>query len=209
MKSDLVSKVFATVQPHTLPISGNTTISDDLIDIIDRFAELATPPFIRNLGITASGDKFNHRQMILQKVVLPSFQFVTFLISNRYILSDDLFRSFMSLLDRFIDIGPFHRPTLEFVLASPIVMAFSSSLSFFEDNSRLWDILINIHNSLREWKKHGPEVAQSKKRMKQALISEGFEDTLEQMLMNNKGGHYSSDVVHHPSRIIVVVLQTG
>ncbi|KAK2961683.1 hypothetical protein BLNAU_3481 [Blattamonas nauphoetae] len=170
MKSDLVSKVFATVQPHTLPISGNTTIFDDLIDIIDRFAELATPPFIRNLGITASGDKFNHREMIFQKVLLPSS-------------------------DLLLEIGPFHIPTLEFVLASPIVTAFSSCLSFFEDNSRLWDNLNNTNISNRTRRKQGPEVSQSGKRMMQTLFSEGFEDTLEKILMNDKGGHYGSDVV--------------
>ncbi|KAK2944198.1 hypothetical protein BLNAU_20867 [Blattamonas nauphoetae] len=41
-----------------------------------------------------------------------------------------------------------------------------------------------------EWKTEGPEVAQSGKLMLQALISEGYEDTLEQKLLNNKNGHF-------------------
>ncbi|KAK2961672.1 hypothetical protein BLNAU_3470 [Blattamonas nauphoetae] len=165
VESDLISNVLATVQPHTLPISGNEEIFDDLIWIIRYCLQLALPPFVRKLGITAAVDTFNHLNMIFQKVVLPSSQCVSLLISNRYVLKGDLLDSFMSLLVRFIDIGPFHRPTLEFVLTSPIVMAFSSCLSFVEDDGDLWSILITIDQSLSDWKKEGAEVTQSGKRM--------------------------------------------
>ncbi|KAK2957786.1 hypothetical protein BLNAU_7220 [Blattamonas nauphoetae] len=37
-----------------------------------------------------------------------------------------------------------------------------------------------------DWKKHGSEVVQSGKRMIKALLSEGFEDTLEQTLKHDK-----------------------
>ncbi|KAK2950208.1 hypothetical protein BLNAU_14894 [Blattamonas nauphoetae] len=192
VQSDLVSKVFATVQPHTLPISGNDKIFDNLLIIIYRYLNLAVPLSLRELGITAAVDQSNHREMIFQKVVLPSSQFFQYLISNRNMLKGELLNSFMSLLTTHLRIGPFHDPTLEFVIASPIVMAFSSCLSFIEDNSRLWVTLQHINYSFKEWKKEGPEVVQSGKRMIQALISEGFEDTLEQKLMSNKGGDYGS-----------------
>ncbi|KAK2941773.1 hypothetical protein BLNAU_23321 [Blattamonas nauphoetae] len=138
--------------------------------------------------------------MILQKAVTPSSQFLTFLISNRYQLHGWLLDYFMTLLRSLLEFGPFHRPTLEFVLASPIVMAFSSSLSSIETDDRLHNTLETINNSLTEWKKEGPEVVQSGKRVMQALISEGFEDTLEQMMKHEKNGLYCAASRMTPTR---------
>ncbi|KAK2957794.1 hypothetical protein BLNAU_7228 [Blattamonas nauphoetae] len=193
--SNLVTKVLATVQPHTLPISGNEVILDNLIGIIRNCVILAYPSHLSVLGITRAVDAFDHREMIFQKVVLPSSPFVTFLISNQNILNEELFRSFMYLLDTFFVMCPFHRPTLEYVIASPIAMAFSSCLSFIEDENCLWSALFNIALSLEKWMNEDPEVAQSTKRKMQALFSEGFEDTLEQMMMCDKHRDYGDGIV--------------
>ncbi|KAK2961680.1 hypothetical protein BLNAU_3478 [Blattamonas nauphoetae] len=193
--SDLISNVLATVQPHTLPIAGNETIFDNLSWIIFYCLELATPHFIRNLGVTAAVEKANRREMIFQNVVLPSSDFVTFLIKNLYILNEDLLVTFMILLDKLLEISPFHCPTLEFVLASPIAMAFSICLLFIEDDQTLWYLLTNTKPLLRKWKKEDPEMVQSAKRMIQALFSEGFENTLEQMTMSDEDGDDGFSVV--------------
>ncbi|KAK2943457.1 hypothetical protein BLNAU_21640 [Blattamonas nauphoetae] len=192
VESDLISSVLATVQPDTLPITGNDEILDNLIWIIVECLNLADSSHLWRLGITDAIDKVNHREMIFQKVVIPSSQFMTFLISNRNVLSRDLLDSFMSQLATLIHKVPFHIPTLEFVLKSPIVMAFSRCLSFVEDDFRLFYTLNCINKSLENWKKEVGEVAQSGKRMMQALISEGFEDTLEQMLKHDKDGYYAT-----------------
>ncbi|KAK2955942.1 hypothetical protein BLNAU_9102 [Blattamonas nauphoetae] len=194
MKSDIIPIIFATVHSHTLPILGNETMFNNLVWIIDRFLVLAYPSPLTNLGITAEVDAFNRREGILQKVVIPSSQFVTFLISNRYIIDGKLLRNFMSLLDTLFQIGPFHRPLLEFILASPIVIAELSILSFVETIGLFYGTIFHISQSLVEWKKHGHETAQSGKRIIKALFSEAFEDTLEQM-MNNKDGYYERDIV--------------
>ncbi|KAK2957855.1 hypothetical protein BLNAU_7289 [Blattamonas nauphoetae] len=122
---DLITNLFATVHPHTLPISGNEPIFDNLIEIIRNCVDLAHPSRLSNLGITTTVGQYTHREMILQKVVIHVFLLNT--------------------------------------------------------------TLINILSFLSEWKNEGPEVAQSGKRMMQALISEGFEDMLEQMLKRDEG----------------------
>ncbi|KAK2957783.1 hypothetical protein BLNAU_7217 [Blattamonas nauphoetae] len=193
--SDLVPNLLATFQPHTLPFSQNETILYNLIRIINDCIDLALPWSLRELRITAEVDKLNHREMIFQRVVLPSSQYVTLLISTRPVLNEDFFRSFMSLLCTHVRICPFHRPTLEFVLASPIVMTFSSCLSFIERDGHLFSHLNLINHSLKDCESEGREVAQSAKRMIQALFSEGFEDTLDQKMMNDKDGNYGLSVV--------------
>ncbi|KAK2960151.1 hypothetical protein BLNAU_5034 [Blattamonas nauphoetae] len=195
MKSDVVTKVLATVQPHTLPISGNERMLNKLIKIIILSLQLAIPYYVGKLNITTALETHNHREMIFQKVVLPSSQFVTFLISNRYVLNGDLLDSYMELLRTLIQIGTYHDPTLEFVLASPIAMAFSSCVSIVEGDYDLWMTLININGSLAIWKNEGSEVAQFGQRMMEALFSEGFEDTLEQMMKYDKSGDYGIRLV--------------
>ncbi|KAK2960020.1 hypothetical protein BLNAU_4903 [Blattamonas nauphoetae] len=93
-----------------------------------------------NFGLTSAADKSNRREMIFQKVVIPSSQFVMFLISNRHILNGDLLESFMYLLSILLEVGPYHRPTLDFVLASPIAMTFSSFFSLVERDVCHWNI---------------------------------------------------------------------
>ncbi|KAK2943436.1 hypothetical protein BLNAU_21619 [Blattamonas nauphoetae] len=188
VESDLIGKVLETIQPHTLPISENEVLMGSLLGIIIDCIKLAFRSNLGVLGVTKAVNKSNHREMNFQKVVLPSSQFLTFLISNRHILNTDLSHSFMSLLRLLLHIGPFNRPILEFILASPIVMANSSCLSFVEHDQTLWFSIGITNRSLKMWKENGPEVAQSAKRMRQALFSEGFEDTLEQMMKHEKSG---------------------
>ncbi|KAK2943445.1 hypothetical protein BLNAU_21628 [Blattamonas nauphoetae] len=179
VESDLISNVLATIRPHTLSISGNEELIGHLIEIIDSCIDLTSPRSLNDQSITTAVDRYNHREMIFQQIVLPSSQFVSFLISNRNVLKGDLLDWFMFLLSIFFVLGPFHRSTLEFVLASPIAMALSSCLSFFEADLRLGTTLTNINRSLEEWTEEGQEVAQSGKRMMQALISDSFENSLE------------------------------
>ncbi|KAK2959994.1 hypothetical protein BLNAU_4877 [Blattamonas nauphoetae] len=196
VESDLIPNVLETVQPHTQPISGNEEIISNLITIIEHFVTFASPSYIRNINLADAADIFNRREMIFQKVVIPSSEFVTSLISNRFILNEDLFKSFMNLLHLFIEISPYHQPTLEFVLASPIVIAITSCLSFIEDEYRFCLTLETIINAtIDDWEDECPKVEQYGKRMMQALSSEGFEDTLEQILMNDKNGVFSPSVV--------------
>ncbi|KAK2960134.1 hypothetical protein BLNAU_5017 [Blattamonas nauphoetae] len=187
MESDLVSKVLAAVQPHTLQISGNEKR-------IVPCVFLAFPSSLMDVHNVSVINKFKNREMILQKVVLPSSQFLTYLISKRYHLAGKLFDTFMSLLTTHLRIGPFHRPTLDFVLASPIAMAFSSCLSFGNGGYDIWIPLMEIDRSLSELKREGSEVALSGKRMMQALFSEGFEDIIEQMSMLSEDGSVSESL---------------
>ncbi|KAK2941764.1 hypothetical protein BLNAU_23312 [Blattamonas nauphoetae] len=195
IESGLISKVLAILQHHTVQISGNEKIIDTLMQTFYSCIKLAFPSSLIDIGITATADQFNHREMIFQKVVIPSSQFVTFLISNRNMLNGSSLDSFMKLLNTHLRICPFHRPTLEFVIASPIAMTITSCLSTIENRGHLWYSLIDIEHSLEIWTTEGQEVVQSGKRMVQALISEGFVDTLEQMMMNTKDGAYGHSLI--------------
>ncbi|KAK2950179.1 hypothetical protein BLNAU_14865 [Blattamonas nauphoetae] len=206
LESDLVSNVFAAVQPHTLPISGNERIIECLLRIVNYAAILVSPSYLFVLGVTTAVEQYDRREMIFRKVVIPSSQFLTFLISNRHVLDEELFHSLMYPLNTLLQLSPFHRPTLEFVLASPIAITFSNCLSFFEDDDHIETSLKNINDSHGKWKTEGAEVFQSGKLMMQALFPEGFEDTLEQMMKHDRTGFRGVYAAVHRSRAISTIL---
>ncbi|KAK2941778.1 hypothetical protein BLNAU_23326 [Blattamonas nauphoetae] len=75
-------------------------------------------------------------------------------------------------------------------------MALSSCLSFIDNDDDLWTTLIYINLSLEEWNEEDP-VVKSGKQIIQTLFSEGFEDTLEQKLLNDKNGLYGFRLVDY------------
>ncbi|KAK2961675.1 hypothetical protein BLNAU_3473 [Blattamonas nauphoetae] len=194
VESDLITKVLAAIQPHHLPIAENERVLHILIWTVYNCLTLTPPSSLIERDITDAADQYNHREMIFQKALIPSSQFVSSLISNRTHLKGDLFFAFMTLLRMLIRICPFHRPTLEFVLASPIALTFMSCLSFAEKDSDLSGILFDINRSLADWKYQSREVVQLANQMMQALFSEDFEDTIEQMMKHEKSGSFPVSV---------------
>ncbi|KAK2960049.1 hypothetical protein BLNAU_4932 [Blattamonas nauphoetae] len=186
--ANVMITVLGIIQPHTLPISGNETILKDLVGMFEQGVRRADYESPISYASYRPSDKSNYREMILQKVVLPSSQFERYLISNRYLLNGDLLQSFIILLVRFFKASPYHPPTLEYVLASPMAMAFPSCFSIIENDFRVWATLANICFAIYDWRKGGAEVIESAKRMMQALFSEGFDDILEVMTMNKTQG---------------------
>ncbi|KAK2944517.1 putative Carbon catabolite-derepressing protein kinase [Blattamonas nauphoetae] len=92
--SDLIAQVFTAVKPQTRPTSGNEAIHYRLVKIINNVVIIADPDWFRHIP-TGPVDKSNHNEVIFQRAVIPSSQYVTFLISNRYILTGNLIDSFV------------------------------------------------------------------------------------------------------------------
>ncbi|KAK2947134.1 hypothetical protein BLNAU_17910 [Blattamonas nauphoetae] len=142
----------ATEQLHTLSTTGNQTIVNILIWIVTECVVLAYPRELMELTFTAAVDTFNSREVIFQKAVIPSFHIVTFQFSNRYCLNTDLFSLFLPLLDQILSFGPFHTPTLEYVLSSPIKLGFSRCLSYVGNWSSLSTIFTAVKAPFQYWK---------------------------------------------------------
>ncbi|KAK2962920.1 hypothetical protein BLNAU_1943 [Blattamonas nauphoetae] len=159
---------------------------------------------IQTLAITEPSDQHNHRELVFRKVIHPSSPYLAFLCRNRYLLEAASFpRGYVALFSRLLQISPYHRPTLEFVLSSPVVTTVLSFLSFVDESHSSWLLLIICAPSLREWQKDGAEVVQCGKRMINALIREGMADTLEQMMRNDMHGNFGASVVAEQSSFVI------
>ncbi|KAK2950214.1 hypothetical protein BLNAU_14900 [Blattamonas nauphoetae] len=201
VESDFIPKLLATAQPHTLPNSVKPTFEYNrgtiygFLEVLINCTNLADPYHLHVLGLTAAIDQFSHREMIFQKVILPSSLFVTYLCRNITLLTSQLRIQFRILLGSLLRVSAYHQKTETFVLESPITNAFSSCLSIFEYNYLIRMTLHEILAALKEWKCRNPEVVQSAKRMMQALFSEGLENALEQMLVYDGEKDRDTDVV--------------
>ncbi|KAK2958837.1 hypothetical protein BLNAU_6086 [Blattamonas nauphoetae] len=186
LQTDFVAKLIAKLQPQSLPLSGNEASFTVLNTILLVSMRLMNSSTLRILGNAGPSDLHNRCNLIFQRVLQPSSQYLSFLCRNHYLLTSRFhtFR-FAVLVDTLLEISPYHRPTLDFVLASPIVMTWSSCVSFDEHFLHFYDSLAHICSSLEEWKKQDPVVGQSRQRMTRALCSEGFEDTIEHFLVHN------------------------
>ncbi|KAK2948794.1 hypothetical protein BLNAU_16244 [Blattamonas nauphoetae] len=195
LKNDYFSKTLTIFRPQTFPIASYPDFYVILVETLHWSLGFVKPYQDKKSSLTDPQDQPKGSEFVMRKVIVPSSQYLHFLCQHINALSEWLEITFTFFLNKLLLRGPIHPPLLEFVLASPVVMTVSSRLASVQSSYHFLSTLRDIYNLLTEWKKHGPEVAQSAKRMLQALFSEGFEDTLEQIFMHKKKGRIGRDAV--------------
>ncbi|KAK2960662.1 hypothetical protein BLNAU_4317 [Blattamonas nauphoetae] len=195
MEADFLSRVLTSIQPQTRCISSQSSLHSSLISVLESSLSCASTNQLEILLHTTPIDEHSIRELIFHKVVFPSSPYLLSVCHSQRSLSNRLSGSFMLIFGRLILISPLHRPTLEFVLTSPLLSTFSSCLSYVEHWIPLWTTLFEFDNSLKDWKNKGAEVVISGKQIIQALFAEGFEDTLEAILMHDEDGFYGVNIV--------------
>ncbi|KAK2958846.1 hypothetical protein BLNAU_6095 [Blattamonas nauphoetae] len=185
------------IKPQDMPIPTDSNLYCELFKMLDNSLRIVRLDEIKDLPHTDAVGPLNYRELIFRKVVLPSTQYLLTLCRNRHLLSSDIMMFFMPIMGTLLRIGPFHRPTMEFILSHRLLLAFPSLLAFCEENDMNSFNVGRIYSSLQEWKDQGAEVTKSGKRMMQALFSEGLKDTLDQILMITEYGVYGTILIEY------------
>ncbi|KAK2959072.1 hypothetical protein BLNAU_5867 [Blattamonas nauphoetae] len=181
-----LSSFITLIHPHSLPIAAHSALHNDAVHFIEVCLALANPGSYSS-SFTSVVEQHNCSELIFHKVLVPSSQYLHYLCQNRHILSGDLLNYFVLLLGRLRLIGPYHIPTLQFVLSPQINLTNHSFLLTVENESVHTNYLAYIRYSLEERGVKYPEmVARSRKQIRQALMAGGFEDRFEQALRSNK-----------------------
>ncbi|KAK2962921.1 hypothetical protein BLNAU_1944 [Blattamonas nauphoetae] len=203
VQTGIVPRIIPILQSDPIPFWGLNRFIDSLTWILIQFARLAGLYALHFLKIADPSTQHRHRELILQRVILPSSPYITFLCQDRS-LFDDESRSctIMEILGLLVTICFFHIPTLEFVLDSPIVMRIHDYLSFIDNDLPTYHVLNLVEDSFENWKEEGPEVIQSGKQTIHALLSEGFETTLEQMMFQKNEQFPGDSIVRNCHKII-------
>ncbi|KAK2956939.1 hypothetical protein BLNAU_8014 [Blattamonas nauphoetae] len=183
LNTEFISTILNILQPHTLPIASHTDLHDGLINVLESSLLLAASTQIIQIINKAPDDRNNIYELIYYTVVVPSSQYLHFLLRNRYVVvTAGLSRSFHDLLSAILKSSPYHTPTLECFISHSIVTGVVSLIPFVEDDFPSTMKLTNgIMDSLwTKWEDRDLEVALSGQRMTEALRTEGLEDSIEQ-----------------------------
>ncbi|KAK2958536.1 hypothetical protein BLNAU_6570 [Blattamonas nauphoetae] len=185
LKSDLVHKMFATIKPHTLPITENDGIRSRMIWIAFHLLNLANPNLLALLEIRNPSDKHNHLEMVFEKTVRPSSPFLHHAFKNHDLLPDRLKDSILNFFGAILRLCPYFTPALDFVIAHSVSLQTTRCLSFMEDSRPLQNFLQLTQMDFKNWAEGDWLVQRNGKIVGTALLSEGFKDEVEQLMMHD------------------------
>ncbi|KAK2955675.1 hypothetical protein BLNAU_9365 [Blattamonas nauphoetae] len=198
VQANLIPQLIRTLNPQSLSFAEAFKIHLSLLEIIATSLWLSTQVGLAHLEIKDDDEQQDVHETVLQQVVAPSEKYICHLCVNRYSIIERLQSySFLVLLTQLLGISPYYQPTIQFVVNMPVFLTISSCLTFFESDCSIWCFLLEMNNAQREWNKKGGEVRQMWKTVLRMLRMEGFEDSMEEKLQNDKNGYYGRGIVYY------------
>ncbi|KAK2945714.1 hypothetical protein BLNAU_19384 [Blattamonas nauphoetae] len=148
-------------------------------DILNRCLDFVSPFEIDEISQACGVTQYAIRHDAFINVVQPLAPLLKSFSRNKLqFVDNNSSRHLPSLLNTLIQLSPFHSPTANFVLSSPICFLITSSLVFFESNKLQSEFLTAITNSVSEWPRLKPNQRQSSKGLLSQLKAEGLFDIL-------------------------------
>ncbi|KAK2955015.1 hypothetical protein BLNAU_9946 [Blattamonas nauphoetae] len=187
IKADLIPQLIMTLNPQSLSFAETDDIHTCLMEIITTSILFASGDALVFFGIEDHDEQQAAQETVLQQVVVPSEKYILHLCVNRYsIIDGDLSKHFLTLLTALLEISPYYRPTMEFLLHMPVILTIPSYLTFFEDDRSILIFLRDMVDAQRRWNEKGGEGREMWKKVHRLLITEGFEDVAEEKLQNDR-----------------------
>ncbi|KAK2943254.1 hypothetical protein BLNAU_21826 [Blattamonas nauphoetae] len=195
LKDRYVLRILSAIDPQALPIASHFALHVRLIEHIKMCLSFAqferhtwpSPPF-----------RFmqeNRHNLVFQLVVVPCTTYLNFLRQNRHALTGKLLTSFLKLLSTLLVIGLSHIPTLDFVLSHRLLMTIPSFVSTIEFVDKRYLYCPELDSLLSNMNMHGSRGGQSSKRLIEALLAEGLEDSFEQVMKYDINTQGDSSIV--------------
>ncbi|KAK2957005.1 hypothetical protein BLNAU_8080 [Blattamonas nauphoetae] len=196
VKADLISGFVITLHTQSLSFGEAVDIHINVMKSIRRSIWLASPYGLAVIRIEDDNEQQAVYETVFQHVIAPSEKYIWHLCVNRYsIVHGNMSIEFMVLLARLLQICPYHQPTMAVVLHMPVFLTIPSCLTFFEDRDSICNFLRYMIYLQREWNKQKGEVRQKGKNVHRLLRMEGFEDAIEEKLLNHKKGSFGDLIV--------------
>ncbi|KAK2953704.1 hypothetical protein BLNAU_11261 [Blattamonas nauphoetae] len=121
-------------------------------------------------------------QTIFDEVVKPMSGFVESVCQHRYDFDDTLISTgcLSTLFRTLIHLSPLYTPTMDFVVSSSIILAFTSCVVFFEDDDFVASFYRDLDFWMHRWKRNGDDSVRRRGReVLNRLKEEGISDELE------------------------------
>ncbi|KAK2949712.1 hypothetical protein BLNAU_15383 [Blattamonas nauphoetae] len=204
VKANLIPQLITSLDPLSYSFTDAKDLHISLINVLSKFIQLAPPLEFRHL------DSVGHRQQqithetVLKLVLFPSQAYLRFICANYANIqnnteSDD----FMHLLEGLLKSCPDFQPTRNFILALPVSLTISSSLTFIELDSSIAAFLASMVYDERNWIRKGRKYRPSDAEIHRSLQNDGFDDAIEQRLLTVFGGSYRAAIVANSIALLI------
>ncbi|KAK2942365.1 hypothetical protein BLNAU_22708 [Blattamonas nauphoetae] len=192
VKADLLPQIVISLNPQSLSFAEAEDIHINLMKSISWTIYLSTPNGLRFLGIEDENEQQAVHETVLKQVLAPSERYIRHLCVNRFSIFDEKLSSYyLALLAQILEMCPYYRATMDFVVHMPVFLTITSCLTFYKNDESIWYFLYLIHSFLREWNEQGGEDQQMRTDANRMLRMEGIEDVIEQKLQNNRTRTYA------------------
>ncbi|KAK2944388.1 hypothetical protein BLNAU_20690 [Blattamonas nauphoetae] len=180
-------------------------IQNALIGIINGSIRPAMLIELTRLNLNERQEQQPLRTTVLNQALVPSENYLRWLFTNRFSIVDrKLSKRFVYLLTRLLMICPDHRPTLDFVLNLPIFLAFSSSLTFIENDVSISLYFDGMVYNEHEWVDIGARTRPLRAILHRSLRSDGYEDALEQRAIATDYGKYRMRTIGLSTGLLII-----
>ncbi|KAK2954271.1 hypothetical protein BLNAU_10770 [Blattamonas nauphoetae] len=196
VKAALIPQVINTLNSLSLSFAEAVDIHIRLMIIINQSLWLATPDGLSKLEIEDDIEQQVIHETVLKQVIAPSEQYIWHLcVNHTSIVDGDQSKYFLFLLAGLLQISPFYKQTLEFVVVLPVILTIPSCLTLFEHDESISWFLCSMMYSQREWNEPGGEYRQMGTTVHRMLRMEGIEDVLEAKLRNDRNTFFGLRIV--------------
>ncbi|KAK2956329.1 hypothetical protein BLNAU_8696 [Blattamonas nauphoetae] len=186
VKAGLIPQLITTLNPLSLSFAEAVDIHTGLMSSITWFLWITTPFGLDYLDIVDGFQTQNVHKMVLKQVLVPSEEYICHLCTNRFsIIDGEQSEHFLLLLAYLLHICPNYQPTIDFVLHMPVFLTIPSCLTFFKNDRSIWICLHSMNNIQQNWNETRGAARQEWKTVHRMLRMEGFEDLVEEKLLND------------------------
>ncbi|KAK2948223.1 hypothetical protein BLNAU_16842 [Blattamonas nauphoetae] len=174
---NIIPRMLNIFQPFAHTLSSWIDNHTRLLSLIRTSLHLSTQ--IRKLNLSDDVVKMIVRDMIFEKVAVPSSQYIDFLSQNRYSINDqNVLSEFVYCYTAFLGVSVYHQQAMDFVLSSRIPLILSNATSFLETDTSVDDYLFSVRLTPDPWDDKPADIPR-RKRLKRELKTEGMCDTVE------------------------------
>ncbi|KAK2958298.1 hypothetical protein BLNAU_6785 [Blattamonas nauphoetae] len=192
---DLVETLMDICRPWTLRVDGNEEIHSGHLSILSSLLLASSFEGFEELNGDGTIVAEKWIETVSGKVLLPAEQYIRQTFENGVSLSEGNGSfSFMGMLIALLKCIPYHPPVSEFVVRFGVVECLQSILSLIDSDYEVWFFLDEVSQSLYWWGLEKSLVIGEGGEVARCLCLEGLEDALEQLVLTETGGSFTTAI---------------
>ncbi|KAK2955223.1 hypothetical protein BLNAU_9775 [Blattamonas nauphoetae] len=189
--ADLIPQLITSLDPLSLSFIEGKDIHLPLMGIFASMFKLAIPAELKDLDLDSPLGQQNINEIVLKHVLIPSEGFIRYFYANRYSIEDNINTyNILFMHYRLIKICANYQPIVDFVLALPVSLTFTSLMSFLEKDTTICQFLEGIVDAQKATIDIDDPSRQPYTSILRSLRMDGLEDVVNQLTVTLLDDYY-------------------